>query len=226
MSKRASLWKHSADVTDYLSAVVQKHRDLGATEGETIKLLDNLELQVGRIAPQSRLRDDWFSSPAYAQSPTDLSCVVPQLVATICLPSQFLKAVGISIFAVGASKAAVELGTTYQQSARVEEWVWEERVQRTGVTIPSPPGDCGPEEYKTLKADVDQWCHGAGYRCTDAQSETALMQNLDRAQKCFRARRTINMTCFKGGDATHVGNERDVVTSINACIRYIRALRR
>ncbi|CAH1691906.1 Ntox16 domain-containing protein [Hyphomicrobiales bacterium] len=67
-----------------------------------------------------------------------------------------------------------------------------------------PPGDCGPEQYRRLNAEVNQACKSPPTtRCIRTNTRAALLDKADSFIACAIARSRRETTCFRGGDANH-----------------------
>jgi type VI secretion system secreted protein VgrG len=64
------------------------------------------------------------------------------------------------------------------------------------------PGNCTPEQHRTLQNAVDAACK-IPRRCDGNQDCATLLSNHGKNLACAAARDDINITCFGGGDAGH-----------------------
>jgi hypothetical protein len=63
-------------------------------------------------------------------------------------------------------------------------------------------GTCTATQHRTLQNDVDNQC-GAALACLGTDNQATLSSKIGQQSRCITARKTINNTCFGGGDAGH-----------------------
>ena len=71
-----------------------------------------------------------------------------------------------------------------------------------GHAFSQAPGNCTPEQHRTLQNAVDAACK-IPRRCDGTQDCATLQSNHGKNLACAAARDDINITCFGGGDAGH-----------------------
>lgn len=87
-----------------------------------------------------------------------------------------------------------------------------------------PPGNCIQGIHDIMQRAVKAWCdHPSGRTCTSGESCGRLLQKIRRNQLCARNRRTINDTCYEGGDEGHRIAERDARRAQANCMALFRA---
>ena len=83
-----------------------------------------------------------------------------------------------------------------------------------------PPGDCEPGDYAALRGAVLSECKGAGGRgCDSTMGLDQIEENIAQNARCIAARRTLDTTCFKGGDQSHRDQLQEAVSSLMNCHR-------
>jgi hypothetical protein len=86
-----------------------------------------------------------------------------------------------------------------------------------------PPGNCLQGIHDGMQRAVKAWCdHPSGRTCTAGEPCGRLLQKIRRNQLCARNRRTINQTCYAGGDAGHQIAERDARRAQANCMAIFR----
>lgn len=87
-----------------------------------------------------------------------------------------------------------------------------------------PPGNCIQGIHDGMQRAVKAWCdHPSGRTCTAGESCGRLLQKIRRNQLCAHYRRTINDTCYEGGDEGHRIAERDARRAQANCMALFRA---
>ena len=71
-----------------------------------------------------------------------------------------------------------------------------------GHALAQAPGDCTPEQHRSLQDAVDAACK-IPRRCDGGQDCATLQSNHGKNLACAGARDTINVTCFRGGNPGH-----------------------
>ena len=71
-----------------------------------------------------------------------------------------------------------------------------------GHAFAQAPGDCTPEQHRSLQDAVDAACK-IPRRCDGGQDCATLQSNHGKNLACAGARDTINVTCFRGGNPGH-----------------------
>ena len=87
-----------------------------------------------------------------------------------------------------------------------------------------PPGDCTPEEHRTLQQNVKTHCKGtAGLGCDPDKYPkmecSEIKKRFQNQHKCFFARREINVRCFRGGNEGHEQAEDDAGRAAAKCAK-------
>jgi hypothetical protein len=80
-----------------------------------------------------------------------------------------------------------------------------------------PPGNCSPDQHRTLQDAVDAACK-IPRRCDLTQDCATLLSNHRKNLACASARNTVNVICFEGGDS---GHRRAAAEALNAAQRCI-----
>jgi hypothetical protein len=93
-----------------------------------------------------------------------------------------------------------------------------DRIQKEFASADT--GDCTEEQHRRLQDEVDRACKRP--RACKGDMECAeLRENLRKSRECYDARKTINDTCFKGGDVGHKKALEEAQNAINNCLDLI-----
>jgi hypothetical protein len=88
----------------------------------------------------------------------------------------------------------------------------------------TPPGNCSQGIHDAMQRLVKAWCdHPSGRACTPADSCHRLQQKVRRNQLCAQYRRTINETCYGGGNSGHRTAEREARRAQATCMALFRS---
>jgi Novel toxin 16 len=121
-------------------------------------------------------------------------------------------------------KLTAEMGLCSRQSGRNNQTNQASTINfrsipfTSGITL-SNVGDCTDAEHADLQAKVDYYCHNA-LSCTVGLSCDELLDRGGQFLACNRARKNINKTCFRGGDAGHKQAANDAKTAADKCADF------
>lgn len=104
-------------------------------------------------------------------------------------------------------KTVLEIAAAYSATIAIKDTEDEIRALLNENTSESKasttsPGDCTPEQHRSLQNDVDTFCKTAK-SCKKSDSLETLQQKTEIFRNCALARTKINKTCFRGGDRGH-----------------------
>lgn len=90
--------------------------------------------------------------------------------------------------------------------------------------IPDPPGDCTPQQYEKLTGQVSRMKKHVSRvgPCDPGDSKAALKVKAQAYQALADARTEREETCFRGGDAGHRKQIRDVKEHLRRCQYILR----
>lgn len=82
-----------------------------------------------------------------------------------------------------------------------------------------PPGDCGPEQFRRLNAEVERACKSpTPLRCLRTDSAAILENKADKFRFCAVARSRRETLCFRGGDKNHKTQINQVNNAYRNCV--------
>jgi hypothetical protein len=82
-----------------------------------------------------------------------------------------------------------------------------------------PPGDCGPEQFRRLNAEVNKACkQPSPKRCIRGDARFEMLFKADAFQGCAIARSRRETLCFRGGDANHKKQIEQVQNAYRNCV--------
>jgi len=85
-----------------------------------------------------------------------------------------------------------------------------------------PPGDCTEQRWRQLQEDVDKRCKKVSFSCKKGESCPETKSKMRRAEKCAKARETINKECFRGGDPGHKRAAKNARRAQKRCRKLIK----
>jgi hypothetical protein len=89
-----------------------------------------------------------------------------------------------------------------------------------GLSSPAiSQGTCTATQHRTLQDAVDSQC-GAALACLGTDNQATLSSKIGQHSRCIDARKTINNTCFGGGDAGHNTAITQRVSAIDNCKKF------
>ena len=93
-----------------------------------------------------------------------------------------------------------------------------QRIERT------ERGRCSEARLRGYQLEVDRWCKwGGARRCYLSQSCEVIWSNLQRNDRCYRARRRINRVCFPDKVDGHNPQEEEAAIAKSKCIQVALA---
>lgn len=82
-----------------------------------------------------------------------------------------------------------------------------------------PPGDCGPEQFRRLNAEVNQACKSPSpTKCLRTDTISDLRDKANVFRLCAIARSRRETMCFRGGDANHKKQIKQVDNAYRNCV--------
>lgn len=108
--------------------------------------------------------------------------------------------------------------------AKIETWTAavNDLIARIESALKKNTGTCTEAEFDRLDGAITELCKRAKWACTEDQTCSVLLANLNAGQKCHDARKAVMDQCFAGGDPVHEGVLREVQNGIDRCRRIYR----